>query len=1077
MNYLNKINNKKLIEKIISSNNQTIYVLKGFSDLNFDNFSLEKLLSIDSLNIFDTIDTDDRNIVDELLNKLKSNKPFVISFEGFCAYVNQLSNLISIFNYHIVIINNSLYHNFYPAPSFLNINLKKEILSSKDNVLNKVYNDYLFVDNQLFIEYVGLETNTSTIEYDEVDIINPSKYDKTFIEYSGNSLLFLGHNEESYIHFLNKVLTREDSNLYISFEKKDLLFYQKKLLGILSELGFKINFVKKSVKEKKDSNFSIYEEILQRKNKSFTFKNIQFYKNPGFSLETIEISQAEIIGALTDNALKANKGNDYNDIFVTAPTGSGKSILFQIPSIYLAEKYNLFTIVITPLIGLMNDQIQNIQSMTACAATINSEYTPEEKNKIKERIINKEISILYISPETLLSNNPISNLIGDRKIGLFVIDESHIVSTWGKSFRPDYWFLGDYISRLRGKQGYNFPIATFSATVTYGGNDDMHGDIIDSLNMKTGQFEYIAPMRRDDIHFDISVKTDYADYLKEKEDTVIDSLTTLIKQGTKTIVYFPYTAHVEKFYKALSNIGNVVKYHGKMLKFEKDDSIIQFKNNQSKMVLATKAFGMGIDINDVEIVYHYAPTGNLCDYVQEIGRAARSDDIQGIAKTDFFSNDYRYIKQLFGMSSIKNYQIVEILKKIRELYLSKKKRNFTISPDEFSYIFPNAYSMQDVETSFKTIMLMIQKDFEKDSTLNFKPVIFRPRSLFTRCYFMIKDEDIKEVKRSKYFKYFHLFSTADDLSSKYTINNHYNTYNKYTEEVTNRSSKTKVIIKHQGDIYSLDMKSMWEENYSDLSFASFKHSFFEGELPDFKIAKNLIQEYLLTIETRTKTFGELINIIEDLFKKVINEFSKPSISNSHLTIDNIADIFQNNSTIKLNKYESMIVAENFVELINKFQTKNLFNSGYVFRLNQATEKYSIHSINLLNVRIKSLLEFLKNKFSNVYNTNKKVFLLKSKDYRKPEDSKELMMAQILEIFKLATYQVISGERPEYFIRVNSISRIEGIINDEFYKSKMVELVQFRHLQSIKIMDEFFLKLSNDKDRWDFIEKYFSGFIE
>lgn len=173
----------------------------------------------------------------------------------------------------------------------------------------------------------------------------------------------------------------------------------------------------------------------------------------------------------------------------------------------------------------------------------------------------------------------------------------------------------------------------------------------------------------------------------------------------------------------------------------------------------------------------------------------------------------------------------------------------------------------------------------------------------------------------------------------------------------------------------------------------------------------------------------------------------------------------------------MIVAENFIELINKFQTKNLFNSGYVFRLNQATDKYSVHSINLLNVRIKSLIEFLKNKFSNVYNTNKKVFLLKSKDYRKPEDSKELMMAQILEIFKLATYQVISGERPEYFIRVNSISRIERIINDEFYKSKMVELVQFRHLQSIKIMDEFFLNLSNDKDRWDFIEKYFSGFID
>ncbi|MGC4387289.1 DEAD/DEAH box helicase, partial [Streptococcus suis] len=127
---------------------------------------------------------------------------------------------------------------------------------------------------------------------------------------------------------------------------------------------------------------------------------------------------------------------------------------------------------------------------TNLAATINSDYTPAEKDQVLESIKNGEKSILYLSPETLLSNTDIAGLIGDRKIGLLVVDEAHIVATWGKSFRPDYWYLGDFISKLRKneKSDQNFPIATFTATSTFGGDDNMYLDIIESLRMTPERF-------------------------------------------------------------------------------------------------------------------------------------------------------------------------------------------------------------------------------------------------------------------------------------------------------------------------------------------------------------------------------------------------------------------------------------------------------------------------------------------------------------------------------------------------------------------------------------------------------------
>lgn len=1066
---------KNLINSKMKDESNTIYVLKGFGDLSFDAFKNVKLYSVDFETVLNENRIDFQLIIPEVWNKLMTKKSFVLSYEEYCACVDTIGDFFEINLYKIVVINNNLFHNYYPLANHLNRkSLIDQIDEEKDTIINRIFLEYIIVKNNVFIEYSGFD-NYESLETE--DLFEVHDFDFDVIENEECDRYSFGMTDVTYLELLFSLLNLDNKEVNISVESSDFLPFQKNLLSILiTSLNFKITIVKRITKRIEDDHTDDYLSILKRKNPKYLFRNIQFYNNPGFSLETSNISQAEIISALTINALNASNGEDYNDIFVTAPTGSGKSVLFQIPAIYMAEKHDLLTIIITPLIGLMNDQVQNIQTMTSCAATINSEYTPGEKSEICQGIIEKRISILYISPETLLSNNPISNLIGDRKIGLLIVDEAHIVSTWGKSFRPDYWFLGDYISYLRTKLEYRFPIATFSATITYGGNDDMHGDIIDSLKMKTGDYEYIAPMRRDDIKFNINVWKKENDYLKEKDSKVLDSLNTLLKQKSKTIVYFPYKKHVDDYYKKLSHSSSVARYHGGITKLEKDESASSFKNGNILMILSTKAFGMGIDIDDIETVYHYSPTGNLCDYVQEIGRAARNDTITGIAKTDFFENDYRYIKQLFGMSSIKNHQIVETLKKIKEIYITRKQRNFTVSPDEFSYIFPSSGDMQSVDNAFKTVMLMIQKDFEKNPQINFKPIIFKPRSIFTKGYFLIKEEDLLKLKRTAFFKYFKLFSTAAEMASK--DENHYtNTYfNKNTLEVTTVPSTILVAVTYIGNIFAVDFKKMWEENFNNLSFSQFKYNFFTGELENFKLSENFIPEYLLTIVAIKSKFEDVVFKLEKIMNYMINEFSRPNIEKSQIKIIDVAKIIESNGVVELNYYESLIAAENFIEFINKYETANSFGMQRIFKYNASTDRYTIFSINLLKKRIKTLINDVKYKFSPVLQGSEKVLLLDLKNNKKIQDSKELLIAQILEMFRLSTYQVVSGERPEYFIRVNSISQIDKIVDNHFYRSEMVRLVKYRHEQSIKIMNEFFTVLSDDKKRWDYIEKYFAGFV-
>ena len=293
-----------------------------------------------------------------------------------------------------------------------------------------------------------------------------------------------------------------------------------------------------------------------------------------------------------------------------------------------------------------------------------------EKETVLNRIKSGEVDLLYLSPETLLSYS-IETIIGDREIGLLIIDEAHIVTTWGMGFRPDYWYLGGYINRLRNpiqttagknRRIYKFPICAFTATAINGGVDDSVSDTIISLYMEN-PVKFIGYVRRDDIKFDIKMcesnKLHQVVYESQKTKEMSLRIEKWLAGKEKTIVYFPYAQNafdasrgVRGFsgIKTDPRIGvftgkNVDELNTETFNEKKRETFNKFRTGEQPVIYATKAFGMGVDIDDVKNVYHYAVSGNLCDYIQEIGRAARRPDMTGVAITDFFYNDMKWLQR------------------------------------------------------------------------------------------------------------------------------------------------------------------------------------------------------------------------------------------------------------------------------------------------------------------------------------------------------------------------------------------------------------------------------------------------
>ena len=624
--------------------NNTIFVLKGFNcilkKLNIKLDHIFDLKIVDDLCNIENVDIS--SLIIDCTNKLLTNNSFYCFMEEllFVEKSNIFGLLQSNNKYSIDVIDIGCFNYYYPG---IICNSSDDCISKFDsdeanqNIYQKIYAEFTTSNGVPIINYNKLDNEDGCNFYNLYNMYGNDYTTK--VEHTKEIELLDNASSERLVEiFFDALYGNINKIIYTLVENKNNMIVEK-FLYILNQLGISVEKKKNFKVFELPENYEEYENILKRIDVNYSFRSFKIYEDPFTSNAKIDVNQSIIIDCIYKNIVKAQKRDSFRDIFVTAPTGAGKSILFQIPAIMAAENLELVTIVISPLIGLMKDQVENIKKMTTCAETINSEYTPYEKEIIKRKIREKECSILYISPETLLSNYDINQLIGDREIGLLVVDEAHTVATWGKNFRPDYWYLGEYIDRLRRKQGRLFPIATFTATATIStGMNDMYHDIIESLNMTCDPF--LGDVKRYNISFDVKLcHKDHA-YKEEKDQKVISKVKQFIDTGEKSLVYFPFVKNLNEIYDLVPK-EKVGRYFGGLDKTEKDIALCEFRSNEKNVMLATKAFGMGIDVSSIKNVYHFAPTGNLADYVQEIGRAARKPNEVGIASTDFYSEDFR----------------------------------------------------------------------------------------------------------------------------------------------------------------------------------------------------------------------------------------------------------------------------------------------------------------------------------------------------------------------------------------------------------------------------------------------------
>lgn len=978
-------------------------------------------------------------------------------------------NIIELY-YTVITINNNLYDNTYPAlysfdaPKHTLLDLSEDMIEDDDvdypetYKLLQIYGAVKTIADRNYVVYQENENSMIPYYYEEGNI------NELRISPSSDIYMELSENEDDYLQLIhqlkNEYLPEGDVSIAVSGDIDAMPFRYLPRLNALQSLvseQYQIRLVAKLTEIKSTIDDKPYIDVLRRYWGYTSFRKLKMYKNIKYRTgdkTTIEISQGQIVDDIVREASKAREGEDYRDIFVTSSTGAGKSVMFQVPAIYLAEQYQLMTIIISPLIGLMNDQVQGLQAnQVEMSATINSAISPVEKMEIQQRIKDGRVSILYISPETLLSRSDISQLIGERKVGLFVIDEAHIVTTWGKAFRSDYWYLGTYLSKLRREM--KFPVATFTATAIYGGVEDMYVETRDSLNL-ISPISYFGYVRRDDLDIHIHHKIDYDkkfnEYLSDKNKILLLRLEKFVNKKEKTLVYFPTVKSILDFKEFTQSYGtetlksNLTVYYGSLDKEIKQENYLRYKKNDATLMLATKAFGMGIDIPDIQNVYHFAPTGNVCDYVQEIGRAARALE-QGHAFFDFLPQDFVHVQRLHGISTIKKNQLVQVMQKILNLLSQNNAsnvRNLLVSSDEFRYIFENGDREEEIDNKVKTALLIIEKDFQ--AKLKYSPIVARPRNVFASEYFVVPIEAEKMIFPN--FK--------DSFTLKTRIN-------------TEQGEKS---------IYQVDLKKIWQKYYSNLSFPQFKY-YFHSKEPKVNLPfRGLIYPVLqVQLNLKVPTKNQFIDQVKYWVDKLNSILGRYAVSKEYFSMEDFSKELQRSTNIK--RYAAQMLTEIILNSAVAFDRLMKQNTNFYSRFigfNESRKKYHI-----LGSSYSGFTEWL---ISETHNLFHQPMLMKmgNEEYEiyypklfNSEQEKRFIYLGLLEALGLLVYRVNGGGNPEIFIRINSKLQLERTVNNPSrYKNVILDNVRNRHLLSVAMLRYIFENEVDSTTFWDLIEDYFLG---
>ncbi len=314
------------------------------------------------------------------------------------------------------------------------------------------------------------------------------------------------------------------------------------------------------------------------------------------------------------DGLRPGQGDIIADILegrpvvAVMPTGAGKSLCYQLPAILLGERGGV-TLVVSPLIALMKDQVDALTARGVSAAALTSAASPDQQREILDGMRNGVFTLVYVAPERFKSPRFLDALrvIGDR-LALIAIDEAHCISEWGHDFRPDYRRLSDAVRELRPPR-----IAAFTATAT----PEVRIDIADQLSM-TDPRVHVRGFDRPNLHYAV----ERVRGVDEKTQRIIQLART--RDGGVALVYAATRKNAEKYSESLARAGMRVRvYHAGLDDKARDDAQDTFMAGKLDAIVATNAFGMGIDKADIRVVVHADIPRSPEAYYQECGRGGR----------------------------------------------------------------------------------------------------------------------------------------------------------------------------------------------------------------------------------------------------------------------------------------------------------------------------------------------------------------------------------------------------------------------------------------------------------------------
>ena len=759
------------------------------------------------------------------------------------------------------------------------------------------------------------------------------------------------------------------------------------------------------------------------------FRELEIYDDLFKGKEKICLSQGQLIENVIREVEKARQaGAQPDNILLTAPTGAGKSLLFQLPAIYLGKEYNLLTIVISPLKALIVDQVEGLQDVGySRVAYASSDLSPEQKSEVYRQVREGEVDLFYLSPELLLSYD-IKHFVGERRIGLVVIDEAHTVTTWGKEFRVDYWFLGRYLKELKKNLDYVFPLFALTATAVWNpsGGNDMVFDTIRSLQMDPCVL-YMGTVKRRNIGFDIRqlALEEGETYDKAKQRAVSARVDDFL-DGHKTLLYYPFAGGIDMRMKSWVKPADwhlVASYYGKKDKEQKAAIVQEFKEGTKRLIVATKAFGMGVDISDIDRVYHVAPSGTFVDYIQEIGRAARDADVRGVSATDFHERDFYYMKRLHQTGNIAQEQLALILRKLMEVYRMKgEKSEVLVSLSDFEFVvkLPRTKNKLEYEAELgqfiKTALLWLEEDLAQRCGKHLLEV--SPQNLMAEGYIQDKTGDafVREFR--------------DYLTP----------------------------VAGQEGVYQARLEALWEERFSDFGYKDFKQKLNNGTLWEgsraVSVGKHevLLKEDAAVIRERMDAlFKSLIALLKTALLKSKGRFDEEELRT--LFAEHGMDVRS---------------AKRFIGSLLESRTEEGRSVSYI---SSVKKKES----NELSFTVTKGFDLLLSRYQKLFGQR----IVGDKGdrllfYCTPFSDLNMLL-NLLSMLDCLSFSVEGGGTPCVLVRFNEPDTLQQLASGDDYRNLILDNNEQIFQEQMELFSLFFgTDKLTDEQRWDFVEDYFTG---